>query len=56
VWVADARSPGAQVAWRNGNGRYRNIGDAPGGAEVVEPTIEDAYLLLLGDRALGAAA
>ncbi len=56
VWVADARSGDAQVAWRNGNGRYRNIGDAPGGAETVEPTIEDAYLLILGDRALGAVA
>jgi ABC-2 type transport system ATP-binding protein len=54
VWVADGRSPGAQVAWRNGNGCYRNIGDAPSGAETVDPTIEDAYLLLLGDRALGA--
>lgn len=56
VWVADMRSPGAQVAWRNGDGRYRNIGDAPSGAEIVEPAIEDAYLLLIGDRARGAAA
>jgi ABC-2 type transport system ATP-binding protein len=56
VWVADARSDGAQVAWRNGDGRYRNIGDAPGGAETVPPTLEDAYLLILGDRALGAVA
>jgi len=56
VWLADLRSSAAQVAWRNGDGRYRNIGDAPPGAETVAPTIEDAYLLLLGDRALGAAA
>ncbi len=56
VWVDDARSPSAQVAWRNADGRYRNIGDAPANAQTVEPTIEDAYLLLLGDRALAAAA
>jgi ABC-2 type transport system ATP-binding protein len=54
--VDDARAPGAQVAWRTAEGRYRNIGDAPSGAQTVEPTIEDAYLLLLGDRALAAAA
>ena len=56
VWLADVRSPAARVAWRNGDGRYRNIGDAPAAAETVEPTLEDAYLLLLGDRALAAAA
>ncbi len=56
VWIADGRAPGAQVAWRNADGRYRNIGDAPAGAETVNPSLEDAYLLLLGDRALGAAA
>jgi hypothetical protein len=33
-----------------------HIGDAPAGAELVEPTIEDAYLLLVGDQAVEAAA
>ena len=39
-------------SWRTGTGRYRNVGaTAPPGAELVEPTLEDAYLLLRGDRA-----
>ena len=52
VWLADEPSAGAQTSWRTGTGRHRNIGTtAPPGAELVEPTVEDAYLLLLGDRA-----
>jgi ABC-2 type transport system ATP-binding protein len=52
VWLADEPAPGAQTSWRTGTGRHRNIGTtAPSGAELVEPTVEDAYLLLLGDRA-----
>jgi hypothetical protein len=27
------------------------VGDPPAGVELVEPTIEDAYLLMLGPRA-----
>jgi ABC-2 type transport system ATP-binding protein len=53
VWLTTTRSPEARVAWRVGDGRYRNIGDAPQGADLAEPTIEDAYLLLVGDAALG---
>jgi ABC-2 type transport system ATP-binding protein len=30
-----------------GAGHYHHVGDPPTGAELVEPTIEDAYLLLL---------
>ena len=52
VWVAEERWPGARLSWRTGEGRYRHIGDAPPGAEPVEPTIEDAYLLLVGERAM----
>ena len=52
VWLADAPYPAARASWRTGTGRYRNVGDAaPPGAERVEPTLEDAYLLLIGDRA-----
>jgi ABC-2 type transport system ATP-binding protein len=55
VWLADAPTPGAQSSWRTGGGRHRNVGaSAPDGAELVEPTVEDAYLLLLGDRATDA--
>ncbi|MBA3552007.1 MAG: ATP-binding cassette domain-containing protein [Actinobacteria bacterium] len=56
VWLADAREPGARLSWRTGEGRHRNIGEAPPGAELVEPTIEDGYLLLVGHDALEDAA
>ena len=57
VWLDDVRSPGAHLSWRTGTGRHRNIGEVPPpGAELVPPTVEDAYLLLLGDEALAVAA
>ncbi len=52
VWLADGPHPAARASWRTGTGRHRNVGEAaPPGAEPAEPTLEDAYLLLLGDRA-----
>jgi ABC-2 type transport system ATP-binding protein len=48
VWVADEREPGAYLSWRTGEGRYRNVGPAPDRAELIEPTIEDGYLLIVG--------
>jgi ABC-2 type transport system ATP-binding protein len=56
-WLADAPHPAARASWRTGTGRHRNVGDAaPPGADLAEPTLEDAYLLLLGDRVRTAAA
>jgi len=55
VWLADSREPGARLSWRTGDGRHRNIGDAPPGAELVEPSIEDAYLFLVGEQAAAVA-
>ena len=52
VWIADDRDPRARLSWRTGEGRHRHIGDAPADAELVEPSIEDAYLLLVGQRAI----
>ena len=53
VWLADAPDPAARASWRTGTGRHRNVGEAaPPGAQPAEPTLEDAYLLLLGERAL----
>jgi ABC-2 type transport system ATP-binding protein len=47
VWLADHPSTHAHASWRTGTGRYRNVGNnAPEHAELVEPTLEDAYLLL----------
>ena len=51
VWLADTPDPAAQTSWRTGTGRYRHVGDAPNGAAFVEPSLEDAYLLLVGSRA-----
>jgi ABC-2 type transport system ATP-binding protein len=52
VWLADHPDPSARASWRTGTGRHRHVGDgAPAGAEIAEPTLEDAYLLLLGETA-----
>jgi ABC-2 type transport system ATP-binding protein len=56
VWLAAQRDPAARLSWRTAEGGYRNIGDAPRGATLVEPTIEDGYLLLIGDRSATEAA
>ena len=49
VWLADAPDPAARASWRTGTGRYRNLAeDAPPDADLVEPSLEDAYLLLRG--------
>jgi ABC-2 type transport system ATP-binding protein len=50
VWLADERDDAATVSWRTGEGRHRHVGDAPPDAELVAPTLEDGYLLLLGGR------
>ena len=37
-----------EVSWRTGTGRYRNVGThVRDGVEHAEPSLEDAYLLLL---------
>jgi ABC-2 type transport system ATP-binding protein len=52
VWLADERAPTARLAWRTADGDVRNIGDdPPPGARTVRPTLEDAYLLLVGEGA-----
>jgi ABC-2 type transport system ATP-binding protein len=51
VWLADERAAGVRLSWRTAEGHHRNIGEAPAGAELVAPTLEDGYLLLVGDRA-----
>jgi ABC-2 type transport system ATP-binding protein len=54
VWLALERDPHAQLAWVTGEGRVRHIGEPPAGAELVEPTVEDGYLLLAGRAAADA--
>ncbi|MFI8203627.1 ABC transporter ATP-binding protein [Streptomyces sp. NPDC085937] len=47
VWSSDGRDPGAKAGWRTGLGTFRNVGDPPAGADLLEPTLEDGYLLTL---------
>jgi len=56
VWTDTHRAPTALTAWRTGEGVYRNVGQPPDGAELVSPTLEDAYLLLVGEGTLEAVA
>jgi len=51
VWVDDSRDPRAYAAWRLSGGSYHHVGDPPAGASLVDPRIEDAYLLMLGPDA-----
>jgi ABC-2 type transport system ATP-binding protein len=48
VWLGDDRPPGAAVAWRTPDGRYRVVGVEPDGGEPIEPSLEDGYMLLVG--------
>jgi ABC-2 type transport system ATP-binding protein len=56
VWIDDARDDGALLSWRTGDGRYRHIGQPPGGAELESPTVDDAYLLMVGEPVIDAGA
>lgn len=47
VWHSTERDPDAKAGWRTGTGAFRNVGDPPADAELVEPTLEDGYLLTL---------
>jgi ABC-2 type transport system ATP-binding protein len=52
VWLADDAGPDSVVSWRTGSGRHHIVGGTPpAGAMPTEPTLEDAYLLMLGDDA-----
>ena len=51
VWLAAERDPRADLAWVTSEGRVRHIGKPPARAHLVEPTVEDGYLLLAGRQA-----
>ncbi len=46
VWISDNPDAGALRSWVTGDGDIRNIGTPPPGAKVVEPTLDDGYLLV----------
>ena len=49
VWLSDEPGPDSLVSWRTGTGRHHVVGGSPPpGAVATEPTLEDAYLLMLG--------
>jgi ABC-2 type transport system ATP-binding protein len=53
VWLADQPDSTALLSWRTGTGRHRHVGHhPPRGAQLVEPSVEDAYLLMLGRPAI----
>ena len=52
VWIDDMRDARAQLSWRTAEGTHRHVGDPPQGARLVDPTIEDGYLLLAGPAAV----
>nr|WSY53706.1 ABC transporter ATP-binding protein [Streptomyces sp. NBC_00886] len=47
VWSSAERDPNAMAGWRTGLGVFRNVGNPPADAELVEPTLEDGYLITL---------
>lgn len=48
VWVASERPSNARITWRTATGEFRAVGDPPEGASLIESTIEDGYLMLVG--------
>ncbi|MET7981636.1 MULTISPECIES: ABC transporter ATP-binding protein [unclassified Streptomyces] len=56
VWSSTERDPSARAGWRTGSGAFRNVGDPPEGADLLEPTLEDGYLLTLDTQAAEVAA
>jgi ABC-2 type transport system ATP-binding protein len=46
VWEDDRQDPEAIRSWLTATGSYRHLGDPPAGAQVVDPTLDDGYLLL----------
>jgi ABC-2 type transport system ATP-binding protein len=52
VWITPNRPESAHIFWRTADGSYRGVGDPPAESELIEPAIEDGYLLLVGSAAL----
>lgn len=52
VWRDEAADPQAFAAWATSDGLVRNVGDPPPGASLVEPTIDDGYLVAVHSDAL----
>jgi ABC-2 type transport system ATP-binding protein len=51
VWSGVDSPDGGDPSWVAADGTTRAIGDPPSGADLLEPTIDDGYLLLARGRA-----
>jgi ABC-2 type transport system ATP-binding protein len=51
VWISDRPDAGALRSWVTGDGDVRNIGEPPAGALMVDPTLDDGYLLVASEEA-----
>jgi ABC-2 type transport system ATP-binding protein len=52
VTVDAGPAPGAVASWRDATGAVRSVGGSPGStATAAAPSVEDAYLLLVGPAA-----
>ena len=46
AWVQSSEPLGARASWMQADGSHRCLGDPPPDAVLVEPTVEDGYLLV----------
>ncbi len=46
AWIQADEPASARATWRLADGRHRCLGQPPAGAQLVDPTLEDGYLLL----------
>lgn len=51
VWISQDRPTNVRISWRTASGEHRAVGEPPEGARLIEPTIEDGYLMLVGSAA-----
>ncbi|MDG2113549.1 MAG: ABC transporter ATP-binding protein, partial [Actinomycetota bacterium] len=48
AWVQSEQPVSVRASWLRADGTHRCLGTPPPDAELVDPTIEDGYLLLVG--------
>jgi ABC-2 type transport system ATP-binding protein len=46
VWEDEREDERAMRSWQTAEGTFRHLGEPPAGAQIVEPTVDDGYLLV----------
>lgn len=46
VWESERPEPAAALSWMTATGTHRHLGEPPSGTPVLEPTLDDGYLLV----------